>query len=173
MINSSVNKSDAMAEVTGVVNFYSVSDEFGEFSNFALYPFALDGEQWQTSEHYFQSQKFEDKAYKTKIRKSNSPMLAARMGRDRKQKLRRDWESVKVGVMRTAVLAKFTQHEDLRVLLLSTGNSKLVEHTENDDYWGDGGDGSGKNMLGRILMQVRESLRLSQDIEQGAAPDRG
>jgi N-glycosidase YbiA len=58
---------------------------------------------------------------------------------------------------------QFTQHEELITLLLSTGDSKLVEHTENDDYWGDGGDGSGKNMLGRILMQVRESLRLSQD----------
>jgi N-glycosidase YbiA len=161
-----------MAETTGVVNFYSVGDEFGEFSNFAPYPFTLDGERWQTCEHYFQAQKFEDKAYKAKIRKSNSPMLAARMGRDRKQKLRRDWESAKVGVMRAAVLTKFTQHEELRVLLLSTGDFKLVEHTENDDYWGDGGDGSGNNMLGRILMKVRESLRLSQDTEQGTVPDR-
>jgi N-glycosidase YbiA len=161
-----------MAETTEVVNFYSVGDEFGEFSNFAPYPFTLDGERWQTSEHYFQAQKFKDKAYKTRIRQSNSPMLAARMGRDRKQKLRRDWESVKVGVMRAAVLAKFTQHEELIALLLSTGDSKLVEHTENDDYWGDGGDGSGKNMLGRILMQVREEMRLSQAAEQSITPDR-
>ena len=35
----------------------------------------------------------------------------------------------------------------------------FVEHTENDSYWGDGGDGSGKNMLGQILMDVRELLR--------------
>jgi ribA/ribD-fused uncharacterized protein len=86
-------------------------------------------------------------------------MQAARLGRDRKQKLRRDWESVKVGVMRVAVVAKFIQHEELRTLLLGTGDAKLVEHTENDSYWGDGGDGSGKNMLGRILMEVREQLR--------------
>lgn len=145
-----------------VVNFYSVKDEYGEFSNFAPYPITLDGERWPTSEHYFQAQKFADKAYRQKIRKSKSPMLAARLGRDRKQKLRRDWESVKVGVMRTAVTAKFTQHINLRELLLSTGDTKLVEHTENDDYWGDGGDGSGKNMLGRILMEVRESLRKAQ-----------
>jgi N-glycosidase YbiA len=71
--------------------------------------------------------------------------------------------------MRTAVMAKFAQHEDLRVLLLSTGDAKLVEHTDNDDYWGDGGDGSGKNMLGRILMQVRESLRQVHSIEPNAA----
>lgn len=81
------------------------------------------------------------------------------MGRDRKRKLRRDWESAKVNVMREAVLAKFSQHDELRELLLSTGDAKLIEHTENDDYWGDGGDGSGKNMLGRILMDVRTALR--------------
>jgi N-glycosidase YbiA len=51
-----------MAEMTGIVKFYSVGEEFGEFSNFAPYPFTLDGEFWQTSEHYFQAQKFEDKA---------------------------------------------------------------------------------------------------------------
>lgn len=142
-----------------VVSFYSVSDELGQLSNFALFPIVLDGERWPTSEHYFQAQKFEDEAYRQKIRKATSPMMAARMGRDRKQKLRRDWESAKVGVMRVAVMAKFTQHEELRTLLLSTGNAKIVEHTENDDYWGDGGDGSGKNMLGLLLMEVREKLR--------------
>jgi ribA/ribD-fused uncharacterized protein len=73
--------------------------------------------------------------------------------------MRRDWESVKVEIMRDALMAKFTQHDELRVLLLSTGDAKIVEHTENDAFWGDGGDGSGKNTLGQLLMQVRESLR--------------
>jgi N-glycosidase YbiA len=141
------------------VNFYSVGDKFGEFSNFSSFPITLGGSRWPTSEHYFQAQKFDDPAYREKIRNANSPMLAARLGRDRKQKLRRDWESAKDSIMRAAVLAKFTQHTELRDLLLSTGNAKIVEHTENDDYWGDGGDGRGKNMLGRILMQVREQLR--------------
>ncbi len=162
-----------MAEDAGVVNFYSVNDEFGEFSNFALYPITLDGERWPTSEHYFQAQKFDDSSYRQKIRKANSPMLAARLGRDRKYKLRHDWESVKVSIMRTAVLAKFTQHTDLRVKLLSTGVAKLVEHTENDDYWGDGGDGRGKNMLGRILMQVRETLRDASFGNPGGSDERG
>lgn len=143
-----------------VIHFYSVGDDFGEFSNFAAFPISIDGERWPTSEHYFQAQKFEDAAYRKKIRTANTPMIAARLGRDRKQRLRRDWESVKVSVMRKAVLAKFTQHADLRALLLSTGDAKLVEHTENDDYWGDGGDGSGKNMLGRILVEVREQVRV-------------
>jgi len=145
--------------VPEVITFYSVSDPFGEFSNFAPYPISVDGDLWPTSEHYFQAQKFDDEAYRKRIRKSDSPMIAARLGRSRKQKLRDCWEAVKVGVMRTAVLAKFMQHPELRSLLLSTGEANLVEHTENDDYWGDGGDGSGKNMLGRTLMEVRETLR--------------
>ena len=61
--------------------------------------------------------------------------------------------------MREAVRAKFQQHEDLRNTLLATGNAMIVEHTERDSYWGDGGDGSGKNMLGKILMEIREELR--------------
>lgn len=142
-----------------VINFYSVGDDYGEFSNFAPFAIRLDGESWHTSEHYFQAQKFEDEAYRQKIRETASPMIAARLGRSRKQKLRRDWEAVEIDVMRRAVEAKFTQHDELRTLLLSTGEARLVEHTENDDFWGDGGDGQGKNMLGRILMQVREGLR--------------
>ena len=114
---------------------------------------------WPTTEHYFQAQKFQDKAYQEKIRKANSPAIAARLGRDRKQKLRRDWDSAKVSVMREALEAKFTQYDELKELLLKTENSKLVEHTVNDSYWGDGGNGSGKNMLGQLLMKIREKLR--------------
>lgn len=143
------------------INFYSVSDEYGEFSNFAPYPISIDGRRWPTSEHYFQASKFKDKRDQEVVRKAKSPMLAARMGRDRKRKLRCDWESCKVEVMRKAVMAKFTQHPELGELLLSTGTAKLVEHTENDEYWGDGGDGRGKNMLGRILMDVRKHLSKS------------
>ena len=142
-----------------VINFYRVSDEFGCFSNFAPYPVRMDGKVWPTSEHYFQAQKFKDAKHRESIRQTKSPMIAARMGRDRKKPLRRDWESVKVGIMRDVVRAKFSQHDDIRQVLLSTGNAKIVEHTENDSYWGDGGDGSGKNVLGRILMEVREELQ--------------
>ncbi len=91
------------------------------------------------------------------IRKVASPMVAAQRGRDRRRKLRRDWERVKLGVMRRAVEAKFTQHVELRAVLLATGDALLVEHTADDDYWGDGGDGSGSNHLGRILMAVRQA----------------
>ena len=148
-----------MPEPIEPIKFYSTADEYGEFSNFADYPIKIKNKTWPTSEHYFQAMKFKDKSEQENIRKANSPMLAARMGRDRKRKLRRDWESAKVNVMREAVLAKFTQHDELKQLLLSTGDAKIIEHTANDDYWGDGGDGKGRNMLGRILMDVRSKLK--------------
>ena len=145
--------------MTEAIKFYSTTDEYGEFSNFAFYPIRMGKKTWPTSEHYFQAMKFKDKSEQEEIRKAKSPMLAARMGRDRKRKLRRDWESAKVNVMREAVLAKFTQHEELQQLLLATGEAKIIEHTANDNYWGDGGDGKGRNMLGQILMNVRKKLR--------------
>jgi len=141
------------------IRFYSVSAEYGAFSNFAAYPIELRGKRWPTSEHFFQAQKFADPSDQEEIRAVSSPMIAARMGRDRKRTLRSDWERVKIDVMREAVEAKFTQHDDLRELLLGTGDATLIEHTENDNFWGDGGDGSGRNELGRVLMAVREALR--------------
>jgi ribA/ribD-fused uncharacterized protein len=143
------------------IYFYRVEDQYGEFSNFAAFPIVLEGKTWPTIEHYFQAQKFvaTDPAWYGAIRKANSPGIAARMGRDRKRPLRRDWESVKDDVMRRALAAKFEQYADLAELLLSTGDELLVEHTTNDDYWADGGDGSGKNKLGLLLVELRTRLR--------------
>ena len=89
-------------------------------------------------------------------------MVAARMGRDRSKPLRKNWESVKEQVMRKALRAKFEQHAELRALLLTTAPAKLVEHTENDAYWGDGGHGKGKNRLGYLLMELREQLAIEK-----------
>lgn len=139
--------------------FYSVGDEYGEFSNFAPYPISLDGRRWPTAEHYFQAQKVLDPKLREQVRRSSTPGQAANLGRNRKTPLRRDWEAVKVDVMRKVVGAKFEQHPELATLLLATGDSSIIEHTENDSFWGDGGDGSGRNMLGRILMEVRARLR--------------
>lgn len=61
--------------------------------------------------------------------------------------------------MRKAVLLKFKSHEDIRAILLATGDQLIVENTPVDNYWGCGKDGKGKNRLGQILMEVREILR--------------
>ena len=149
----------ADAQPRTVIHFYSTAGEYGCFSNFSRHPVFLKGKRWPTSEHYFQAQKFAGTPREEQVRQAKSPMIAARMGRSRKHPLRPDWERVKDAVMREAVLAKFTQHADLRATLLATGDAVLVEHTRNDDYWGDGGDGHGKNKLGKILMSVRDELR--------------
>jgi ribA/ribD-fused uncharacterized protein len=142
-----------------VINFYSTTGEYGCFSNFSRHPITLKKKRWPTSEHYFQAQKFAGEPDEEEVRGAETARIAAGMGRDRKRPLRRDWEAVKERVMLDALRAKFTQHEELKAVLLGTGDAVLVEHTANDSYWGDGGDGSGKNRLGRLLMQVREELR--------------
>lgn len=138
--------------------FYKVNDRYGIFSNFYKCGFFIDGKYWPTAEHFFQAQKFNDEALREKIRKLSSPMDAAILGRDRANTLRDDWEGVKDNIMRLAVMEKFKQNDEARDILLATNDFVLVEHTKNDSYWGDGGDGSGKNMLGNILMETRNIL---------------
>ena len=135
--------------------FYRVNEPYGFLSNFAPYPITLDGKVWPTSEHYFQAQKFAGTKHAEVVRRAGSPMEAARLGRERTRPLRPDWNRVRDAVMRPAVRAKFTQHPELRDALLATGTATLVEHTDNDAYWADGGDGSGRNRLGQILMEIR------------------
>lgn len=147
------------------IYFYSVQEKpYGCFSNFSAHGFELDGAWWPTSEHYFQASKFAGTPYSERIRAARSPMIAARLGRSRKQPLRNDWAQAKDEVMRKAVLCKFSANKDIKEVLLSTGNATLVERTREDYYWGCGEDGSGLNMLGRILMEVRERLRSEQDL---------
>lgn len=143
------------------IYFYSTTDKYGCFSNFSKHGFLLEGKFWKTSEHYFQAQKFPGTEHEEQLRLAKTPKDVATMGRDRKRPLRTDWEEVKDDVMRKAVIKKFETHKDIRELLLSTGDEELVENTRDDYYWGCGTDGSGKNMLGKILMEVREKLRSS------------
>jgi N-glycosidase YbiA len=139
--------------------FYRVSETYGGFSNFSPHPFELKGKVWPTSEHYFQAQKFADTEHEEAVRLAKSPMVAARMGRSRERPLRVDWEAERDDIMREALQAKFTQHPALRSLLLEIDDAELVEHTTNDRYWADGGDGRGRNRLGQLLMELRAKLQ--------------
>lgn len=141
------------------IYFYSTRENYGEFSNFSNHGVEIDGLWWPTTEHYFQAQKFEDAEYREKIRRAKTPKDAANLGRSRSIPLRADWEDVKDSVMEKAVLKKFQTHAELKELLLSTGDEEIVENAPGDYYWGCGKDGSGKNMLGKILQRVKEKLR--------------
>lgn len=145
------------------IYFYRVGDPYGCFSNFAPYPIELDGKKWLTTEHYFQAQKFILTApeYAEKIRQANSPMKAATLGRSRKVPIRSDWEEVKVAIMEKAVRRKFESYPELQHILLSTGDEEIIEKTNVDHFWGIGSSGTGKNMLGRILMKLRGEYQIS------------
>lgn len=143
------------------VKFWSTRGEYGPFSNFSRHPVTIGKKKYRTTEHFYQAQKFvkTDSLHANKIAKAPRPREAADMGRDRSKKLRKDWESVKVGIMRQALRAKAAQNPSVKELLLSTGDSKIVEDSPKDWYWGCGSDGKGKNMLGRLWMEVREEIR--------------
>ena len=139
----------------------NVIDNFaGEYrflSNFYPSPIRVDKVLYSTVEHAFQAAKTHDKAEKQEIAEANSPGRAKGLGR--KVRLRKDWESVKVGLMRELVELKFRTHADLAERLLETGDAELIEgNTWNDTFWGVSG-GRGKNHLGKALMQVREMLQ--------------
>jgi ribA/ribD-fused uncharacterized protein len=141
------------------IYFYSTRDEYGCFSNFSNHGIKLKGKWWPTSEHYFQAQKFAGTPHEEEVRRAQTPKQAAEIGRDRMRPLRHDWEKVKDQVMREAVLEKFLSHADIQATLLGTGDQDLVENAPSDWYWGCGSDGTGKNMLGTILMEVRSEIR--------------
>ena len=142
------------------IKFYNSYEPYHEFSNFYRCGILVDGKYWPTSEHYFQAQKFVGTPYVEKIRKSASAREAFQFSRDPlvSRWIRSDWDQVKDDVMLKTLRFKFNQDEGVRDKLLETGDKKLVEHTDNDSYWGDGG-GTGLNKLGTLLMQVRGELR--------------
>ena len=75
------------------------------------------------------------------------------------------WSTTKFDRMKNVLRAKFTQHEDLRELLLLTGDARLVESATVDNEvnrtWGEV-NGVGRNMLGKLLMEIRDELRSSK-----------
>jgi ribA/ribD-fused uncharacterized protein len=149
-------------------------ERFGFFSHFHHAPVVLGGETWPTVEHYYQAQKSPDPAYRQAIRAAVTPGRAKRLAapptaprrlsqqswfRRHGVAPRPDWDTVKLEIMRCADLAKFTQHPDLAALLLATGDAELIEDSASDPYWGIGPDGQGLNWAGRVLMEIRDSLR--------------
>ena len=75
------------------------------------------------------------------------------------------------GVSNTALRAKFAAHEDCRECLLATGRELIVESSPNDYFWGCGYDRTGSNVLGKLLMVVREELRESREEGDGSSGD--
>lgn len=146
------------------IKFWGPSRENGYLSNFYRAPIKLDNCLWDTSEHYYQAQKFLDERIKKMVCNQTTPKAAAKTGRRRDLPVRPDWEKVKEDYMLEALRAKFSQHYNLREKLLSTGDAFIVEDSPIDYYWGIGKDGRGLNRLGHLLIQVRKELSDEIDI---------
>ncbi len=148
--------------------------DFRFLSHFWPSPFTLDEKGWSTVEHYYQSQKSFDPDYRTAIRDALRPGQVKRLAappdaprhiskkswfRKTKNLPRPDWDDVKLEIMRRGDRAKFDQNPELALLLLATGDAKLIEDSPNEAFWGTGPDGNGLNWAGRVLMEARSALK--------------
>ena len=133
------------------------SNEHAFLSNFYDSRVFYDGVPYRTVEHAYQAAKTFNPVERSKIRIAKTAGEAKKLGRG--TTLRKDWENVKVRVMLDLLREKFSD-PDLRQCLLATENAELVEgNSWGDKFWGvDTKTGSGKNMLGKLLMQVRLEL---------------
>jgi N-glycosidase YbiA len=141
------------------IKFYRTKDPHGYMGNFWKGRIWVYHRWWDTTEAAYQAQKTSVEAEVLAIQQAKKPMEARDLGQ--KVTIRDNWDVIKDMVMYECVLAKFLQHKSIRDQLIATGNEELVEDTttSNDMYWGCGADGTGKNMLGQILMRVRRELR--------------
>jgi ribA/ribD-fused uncharacterized protein len=141
------------------INFWGSYNANGYLSNFYRAKMVVDGKEYPTNEHFFQSQKFVGTEHELDIISLETPALTAREGKRRDLPLRKDWEEVRERIMYRGLKAKFTQNPELLVKLLATDNNMLVEVSPVDYYWGVGRKGTGKNRLGKLLMELRGELR--------------
>ena len=133
---------------------YNVGHTAG-FSNFTNHPVFIDDfGLFPTSEAAIQAYKNpSDKQYVSKQMQSKSPIISNTLG---KKVMRDDWLEVCDKILYKVLKAKFDMHEYIRCNLLNTGLRPIIYHTFRDFILGDGGDGSGKNKLGKTLMKIRE-----------------
>lgn len=143
--------------------FYGPHEEYGFLSNWYPAPIFLKEKIWPTPEHYYHAQKMVGTEFEEICRRLKSPREAFEMSRRPDVPVRKDWDDLKVKVMRKALFAKFLQHPELAERLLETGEAKLVEDSPVDDFWGTGEDGTGENVSGEILMEIREQLKEKLD----------
>jgi len=136
-------------------------------SNFYPCDIEHQGIKYPSVEHFYVAMKVNDEQlikgkyytpgdYREMIASIPSPGEIKRIGR--LAKLRSDWDTQKLKVMNWGVRQKFKNHEDLKEMLLATGNEELVEgNWWKDVYWGVC-NGIGENHLGKILMEVRNEI---------------
>lgn len=157
---------------TDKITYYSKSKENKWLSTFNKgNNFEYDGYTYPTVEHAFHAQKIDpddpkSKEYKEKFTDSEmKPSEAKKLGgkksfKENNYKLRKDWEKVKLKLMKEITETYYKNNPKLIDKLLSTGNKELL-HTgpRIDDFWGVNKNG-GENHHGKILMKIRKDNSL-------------
>ena len=146
------------------IRFYRANERpYGAFSNLYKRPMEFDGVTYPTSEHAYQAGKARKPVVRDWLMSAPSPALLAMAAHGLYYwDISPGWSTTKFDRMKRVLIAKFTQHVDLKELLLSTGERTLIETATVDNevnrLWGEV-NGEGRNMLGTLLMEVRSQLR--------------
>lgn len=117
--------------MSNTIYFSNFQGEFSEFSNYYKTSIIIDNKVWTSVESYYQAQKFLDIELIEKIRLIEDPREIVNVIKDFTLLIRKDWENIKKDVMKKCLYKKFTQHSELKELLLSTNNKHLVEKCYN------------------------------------------
>lgn len=139
------------------IKFYKTKDPHGHMSNFYRSKFYYNGMWWNTSEHAYQAAKTCNYDEVVLVRDARTPGTARDLGQT--VDLIPNFDHDKYEIMKDIVFEKYLQNRNLLDQLIKTGDEYLIEDSPVDYYWGCGADGSGKNMLGRVLMEVRDDLK--------------
>ena len=143
------------------IKFYGYKDELSN-----MYPVTLhiDGKKFNCVEQYFHYCKFKDTdpKYQQRILEQISGYEQRKLGKSREHKIDPNWDNNRMKVMYKAIYHKFYDDEYLRTYLIQTGDQDLIEANPYDNFWGIG-NGNGKNMVGKIIMEIRELIMEEYD----------
>ena len=149
--------------------FLKTKERFGGLSNMAAgFPLRVSGICIRTSEALYQACRFPHMPQlQRRIIDERSPMTAKMRGKPFRKDSRPDWDSVRVKIMRWCLRVKLAQNwHNFSNLLFATGCRPIVEKSRKDDFWGAkvAEDSSlvGMNVLGRLLMELREQMKIDQ-----------
>lgn len=148
--------------VEEVIGFWAQREKYGCFSNFHPCSFTWEGRKFNCSEQAFMWAKatyFKDDETAIKIMSESDPKKIKKLGRTVKDFNDEEWSIVRYNFMLSINMAKYSQNEDLKNILLSTGNQTIVEDSPYDYIWGIGKNGVGQNLLGKVLMETRDWLK--------------
>lgn len=129
--------------------------------NFSAHAIEIDGITYPTAEHAFHALKFDDSNLRDRIIACPSPIAAFKLGKELKPHRRPDWDDIKIDILTDIIRHKAQQNPDVKETLLLSGSEEIVEANPTDDFWGNGPNGDGQNHTGKILMKIRDELKVS------------